>query len=88
MKVMVQEVEGEGLPSLLGKNIEVWTGVYIYAGLLIGVNNTCIKLDNCHVVYETGNLDAKSYKDAQKMPMVHYIQTNNIISFGETSKLK
>ena len=41
MKVLVEtkEVEKEGFLSLLGKNVEIFCGVYIYAGKLVGVNS-------------------------------------------------
>ena len=88
MKVLVSEVENEGFASLLGKNVEIQTGIYIYAGKLVGVNDTCIKLDNAHTVFETGEFKNKKYKDAQlRSNPVLYIQCANIIAFSETSCL-
>lgn len=90
MKILVEakEVEAEGFLALLGKNVEIWCGVYIYAGKLVGVNDTCVKLQNPHVVYETGGLLDKKYKDAQPMGRdVHYVSTQLIESFGESHKL-
>lgn len=82
------EVSGEGLEALLGKNIEVFCGNYIYAGKLVGVNSTCIKLENPHLVYETGAFLDKKYKDAQHMGCKErYLQTSFIESFGESHKL-
>ncbi len=82
MKVMVQEVENEGLVSLLGQTITLFCGVYIYAGKLVGVNDACVKLENAHVVYETGPFGTGKYKDAQKLPAAWYITTQSIESFG------
>lgn len=90
MKVLVEtkEVAEEGFLCLLGKNVEVFCGIYIYAGKLVGVNDKCIKLANPHLVYETGGFLDKKYKDAQIMGReFHYIATGFIESFGESHKL-
>jgi hypothetical protein len=84
----VKEVENEGFAALLGKNVEIFCGVYIYAGKLVGVNQTCVKLENPHLVYETGAFTDKKYKDAQNMGReFHYVSMQLIESFGETKKL-
>ena len=70
----VVEVENEGFISLLGQQVEIRCNVYIYAGKLVGVNDTCIKLDNMAIVYETGPHQDKAYKDAQKVGDGQYIQ--------------
>ena len=85
-KVEVVEVENEGFISLLGKQVEIRCNVYIYAGVLAGVNQTCVKLDNAAIVYETGPHLDKSYKDAQKIGDNQYIQMGLIESFGPCSK--
>lgn len=90
MKLLVEtkEVPEEGLMSLLGKNVEFFCGVYIYAGKLIGVNDKCVKLENAHIVYETGPFSNSKYKDAQSLEKkFHYIATGLIESFGETNKI-
>jgi hypothetical protein len=90
MQVLVEtrEVKEEGFLSLLGKNVEVFCGIYIYAGKLVGVNEKCIKLANPHLVYETGAFTDKKYKDAQPMNREHhYIALGFVESFGETAKL-
>ena len=83
MKVLVQEKEGEGLESFLGKAITLFCGVYIYTGKVVGVNDTCIKLSDAKIVYETGELTSKSWKDAQPLPHDWYVTTQSIESFGE-----
>lgn len=90
MKVFVEtrEVTEEGFLSLLGKNVEIFCGIYIYAGKLVGVNDKCVKLANPHLVYDTGAFTDKKYSDAQAMNReFHYIATTFIESFGETKKL-
>lgn len=88
MKVAVQltEVEREGLLALIGKNVLVICMNYFYTGELIGVNDTCIKIKNCHKVYETGPHTDSKFKDAQWIGDNWYIQLSAIESFGETSK--
>ena len=66
MKKIVEEVSGEGLENLLGERISVWCLNYIYAGKLIGVNEKDILLEDAAVVYETGELTAQEWKDAQR----------------------
>lgn len=80
--VSVEEVEGEGLIGLLGQRVTFFCLNYIYVGDLVGVNNTCVRLDNPAIVYETGAWNSKDWKDAQPLPQTIYIQTSAIESFG------
>lgn len=84
--VQVTEVEGEGLEMLLDKVVMIFCLNYIYTGKLIGVNKTCILLENPAIVYETGAFDATDFTNAQKLPFQLYIQTSSLESFGETNK--
>lgn len=84
--VALVEVENEGFISLLGKQVEIRCNVYIYTGILVGVNQTCVKLDNAAIVYETGPLTDVKYKDAQKLGDGQYVQTGLVESFGPSSK--
>ena len=82
MDIVVKQVENEGLRALLGQKVSVWCNSYIYAGTLIGVNESCIKLEDASVVYETGPLTDKTFKDAQsigKRPL--YVQISAIEAF-------
>lgn len=85
-KIEVIEVENEGFISLLGQTVEIRCNVYIYTGLLVGVNTTCVKLDKAAIVYETGAHNATSYKDAQGIGDGQYVQLGLVESFGPTSK--
>jgi hypothetical protein len=83
MRKLVKEVEGEGLDALMGERITIFCAVYIYTGRLIGVNDTCVLLEDAAIVYETGPLSDKScWKDAQKLPNQWYIARGMIESFG------
>lgn len=76
------EEENEGLIALLGQTVTFFCAVYIYTGKLVGVNKTCIKLENPKIVYETGTLDTKTWKDAQSLPNEFYLQLAMIEGFG------
>ena len=78
--VKVEEVENEGLISMLEKNVLLFCGNYIYSGKLAGVNNEFVKLLDGGIVYETGPFNGK-LKDFQKMPNAVYIQKNAIESY-------
>ncbi len=81
--VTVSEVEGEGLIGLMGKVVTFFCLNYIYTGTLIGVNDTCVLLEDPSIVYETGSFDTKTWKDAQKLPNSIYISMTCIEAFGE-----
>lgn len=84
MKVvtLVEEKEGEGLQAFLGKPITLHCCNYIYAGTLIGVNQTCVKLaDDAVCVFETGPFLNKEWKDAQKLGKCQYIMIQAIERF-------
>jgi len=77
----VIEVATEGFISLLGKTVTLFCANYIYTGKLIGVNDTCVKLQNPKIVYETGAFSEKDWKDAQSLPNDLYVMQGLIESF-------
>ncbi len=81
--VTVEEVDGEGLVSFLGKRITVFCMNYIYTGNLMGVNTDDILLESPSIVYETGAFNTKEWKDAQALPHNLYIRTSAIEAYGE-----
>ncbi len=81
--VNVTEVQGEGLVALLGEKVMLFCMNYIYAGILSGVNESCVQLTEAHIVYETGSFADKGFKDAQRLPgEAWYVQVGAIESFG------
>lgn len=81
--VSVQEVEGEGLEALLGEKVTLFCMNYFYTGKLIGVNKTCVLLEDPAIVYDTGAFDKKSYTDSQPLNVkTFYVQIGAIESFG------
>ena len=80
--VKVEEVDGEGLEGLMGEYVVLWCMNYIYSGKLVGVNDKFVKLEEAHVVFETGAFDATAFKDAQALPTDHYIMLTAVESFS------
>ena len=72
----------KGLTALLGERVTLFCVNYIYTGKLIGVNDDCVLLENAGIVYETGELNNKSWKDCQSLPNNWYVSTQSIESFG------
>ena len=89
-KVVVNEehiVEQDGgFGVLLGKQVLLFCMNYFYFGKLVGVNGSCVELENAGIVYETGEFNANNWKDFQKFGKRfgnHYVQTASIESFCE-----
>lgn len=83
MKVLVEADENtEGMLGLVGKRVTLFCANYIYTGKLVGVDKEFVKLDDAAIVYETGEFDAESWKDAQALPHSWYVAVGAIESFG------
>lgn len=80
--VKVQEVEGEGLVGLMGKTVTLFCSTYIYTGVLVGVNDTFVKLEKASIVYETGAFNTKTWQNAQALPGEWYVQLSSVESYG------
>lgn len=82
MQILVNTDEQEGLKKFLGQRITLYYAVYIYSGKLCGVNETCVKLEDAEIVYNTGSFTEKKWETAEKLPSDWYVQTALIESFG------
>ena len=83
MRKIIEDVSGEGLDALLGEQVLLMCANYFYTGRLVGVNETCVKLEAASIVYETGEWTAGSYRDAQRLPtQFWYVSRDAIESFG------
>lgn len=82
MKKIIESVEGEGLEKFLGEKILLMCANYFYTGVLKGINENCVLLEDAAIVYETGEWSAAGYKDAQRLPGPWYVQISAIESFG------
>jgi hypothetical protein len=81
--VSVTEVEGAGLESLLGERVLLLCANYFYTGKLVGVNETCVELEEPSIVYETGQWGTKGYTDEQRLhTKTFYVSTSAIEAFG------
>jgi len=81
MKRLV-ETTGEGLEAYLGQKITLFGLVYIYTGVLSGVNECDVELTDAKIVYETGELKSGEWKDAQLLPSPWFVRTSAIESWG------
>jgi hypothetical protein len=79
--VKVEEVADEGFLALMGQCVTIFSLNYIYAGTLVGVNDKFVKLENAHIVYETGPFTDKKFKDAQKVSDELYVQLATVESY-------
>jgi hypothetical protein len=85
MKVLVETKDKEGLESLLGLRVLLMCAGYFYEGKLVGVNKTCVKLEDAAIVYSTGAWSDKNYSDIQKLHSKDwYVRKNLIESFGRS----
>jgi hypothetical protein len=73
----------EGLKSLVGKRITLFCVNYIYTGTLTEVSEVSVVLNDPSIVYETGPLKTKKWKDAQHFPNKWHVHRSSIESFGE-----
>ncbi|MFQ5449024.1 MAG: hypothetical protein ACE5E9_00255 [Nitrospinaceae bacterium] len=72
----------EGLQKLMGKRVTLFCVNYIYTGRLAGLDSQCVLLSEPAIVYETGPLTTKGWKDVQSLPGKWYVQLSSIESFG------
>lgn len=83
MDISIDMETGSGLRKLVGKRVTLFCVNYIYTGKLIEVNESHVILTDPAIVFETGPLGTKKWKDAQNLPKDWYVQRNSIESFGE-----
>lgn len=84
MKRVVVEEPGTGIESFLGQPVTVFAERYIYGGVLSGVSETSLFLTDAVIVYETGELDAEEYADAQTVGGGEwYVERGKVESFGK-----
>lgn len=75
------DVDGEGLVGILGETVVLFCLNYIYSGKLAGVNEHDVLLTDASIVYKTGGLCDKDFKDAQKVPNDLYVRVSSIESY-------
>ena len=78
----IYDTEESGFDALLGEKVTLFCGIYIYTGVLAGVNDDHLELENASIVYETGELNSGSWKDAQPLPTPWRVMRQGIESWG------
>jgi len=82
MKRIAGTIDDAGFEAMLGENVSIFCGVYIYTGKLTGVNDNHIELTDPKLVYETGSLTQGEWKDAQALPSPWRVMLARIESWG------
>ncbi len=82
MKKIIETNAKEGLESLLGERVTLLCLNYFYTGKLVGIGRSYVLLDEAGIVYETGPLNTREWKDMQPLPGPWYVRTSAIESFG------
>ena len=83
MELNIQNEKQEGLKALVGKRVTLFCVNYIYTGTLTEVSDSSVVLNDPAIVYETGPLKTKKWKDAQHFPNDWHVHRGSIESFGE-----
>ena len=82
MRKTVEIDANEGLASLLGEQVLLLCANYFYVGKLTGINETCVRLDDARIVYETGSWNTPGWQDAQPLGKdPHYVRLGAIESY-------
>jgi hypothetical protein len=85
--VNVVEVENEGLMSFMGERIFIVAQSYFYEGVLSGVNNTCVLLEDAYFVLESGDFTKNTITNAEKICNGKlYVQCSSIESFFKSHR--
>jgi hypothetical protein len=84
MQKLIIEQSGEGLVKLMGEVVTLFCVNYFWTGTLIGVNETCVLLQNPQIVYETGEWKkGTNWQDAQSLNVPEiYVMISAIEAFG------
>ncbi len=81
MRKLIDDVN-DGLESLLGETVTFLCMNYFYTGKLVGVNDSCVKLEDPKIVSLTGDWSNEDWEDAQSLPGDCYVQISAIEAFG------
>ncbi len=81
-KRLVSAEEISHLESYLGEIVTLFCCRYIYSGKLVSIDDNSLCLEESGIIYETGELTDKTWKDRQKLPGRWNIALSSIESFG------
>lgn len=82
MKRLIEELEDDGFTPFMGQRITLMCMNYFYTGKLIGVNRDFLELTDAAIIYETGEWNAKTWKDAQTLPGNVRVRVSAIEAYG------
>ena len=82
MKRLVEEIEDDGFTPFMGQRITLLCMNYIYTGKLVAVNKDFVELTDAAIVYETGEWNAKTWKDGQALPGNVRVRVATVESYG------
>jgi hypothetical protein len=78
---------GEGLESMIGFRVLLCCPSFFYEGVLVGINAEVARLDDPHIVYDTG-ADPNAYADrSPTFAPFRYVRIDAIEAF-ELSRVK
>ncbi len=80
--VQVEEVEGEGLMSLMGEQVILFCMNFNYAGKLVGINDDFVLLENGGIVFKTGDFKLPAWQDFQKVGDKLYVRPSTIEAYA------
>lgn len=81
MKRLIDTDDG-GFAPQVGETITCFCGIYIYTGVLSGVNDDHLELSDPKLVYDTGELNTGDWADAQDLPDPWRVMIQSIESWG------
>jgi len=82
IKKICESDDNQGsLESLLGEQVILFCMNYHYFGKLIAVSPTYVVLESGGIVYETGEFNAKAWKDAQQIGQLLSVVVDKIESY-------
>jgi len=82
MKKLVETNTENHLENYIGEVVTLFCCRYIYSGKLVSIDETSVCLEEAGIVYETGELKDKAWKDRQPLPQQWCIAIPSIESFG------
>jgi hypothetical protein len=84
--VTVTEVENEGFMAFMGKRILIMAQSFFYDGILSGVNEKCVLLEDAYIVLSAGDFQKKGYDCAEKIDGPCYVAIPAVESFMSSKR--
>lgn len=75
-------IKGEELNVQVGQKVVLFCECYIYSGTVKTIANGSVVLEDAGIVYETGPLEMKSFRDFQKFGNDWSVRIDKIESYG------